>query len=137
MKKRQTGFTLLEAMVSIVILSMSSFAIYSWVSISVEMLIRSDEVLAQEQLVTEAIERLKHTDMDVQKRGEFSSGELILSWRAEELEKKESRNNADFIGYHDLTLYNIRIAVTKNENLVAQYETRHLVSRRVRDPEYE
>ena len=38
----QSGFTLLEAMVAIVVLSMSLFASYSWIDVSVQSLARSE-----------------------------------------------------------------------------------------------
>ena len=59
----QRGFTLLEAMVAIVVLSMSLFASYSWIDVSTQSLVRSERILSQEWLVAEFLERMAIVDL--------------------------------------------------------------------------
>jgi hypothetical protein len=134
MRSSQLGFTLVEAMVSIIILTMSLVATYSWVDVSIEMLLRSDEVMTQELLIGDLTEELGLVDLDEINRGEMSLEDLRLEWEAVRIENKSGLNNRGFVGYYDHTLYEIEINVFRAAVPVSAYVTRRVTSRRVRGP---
>ena len=136
MRFKQKGFTLIEAMVAIVILTMSLFATYSWVNVSIEMLVRSDVVMAQELLVDELLDDLSLAGPDVM-QGEIFRDNLRLVWRADALEVEKGRNNLGSLGYFDHTLFEITADVYSDETLVATYRTRQVRSVQTREPSEE
>ena len=73
----QAGFTLLEAMVAIIVLSMSLFASYSWIDVSVQSLVRSEQMFAQELLLNEFSERLAIVEIQDVRRGDMKIGEYL------------------------------------------------------------
>ena len=137
MRNSQSGFTLVEAMVSIVILTMSLVATYSWVNVSIQMLLRSDEVMTQELLIGNLTEELELIDLDQVNRGEMSLEDLRLEWEAIPLESKSGVNNQGMIGYYYHTLYDVEINVFRSAVPVSAYVVRRVTSRRVRDPRRE
>lgn len=133
----QRGFTLVEAMVAIVILTMTLLATYSWINVSIEMLIRTDEVLTQELLIDELMEEIYLTDIDSEPSGKLERGEVLVSWDAEPRDVKSSKNQRGITGFYDHTLYDIEVEVYNGTERVASYTTRQVTSRRVRDPRVE
>lgn len=136
MKRDQSGFTLLEAMVSIVVLSMSLFATYSWISVSVQTLHRSDEQLTQELLIGQFIQEVSLESSD-RMSGALQRDNLTLVWNKVLKEKKEGRNNIGRMGFHDHALYDIEITVRKEGRDIAAYRTRVVESEKVREPDEE
>lgn len=137
MKIRQGGFTLLEAMVAIIILSTTMFAIYSWVNVSIQTLVRAESVLEQELLIEELLEELRMTNLDKLREGSVASGHLSLHWSAIPNESRSSFNDQGARGLYDHTLYDISIDVVRSNEFVAGHVTRIVTSERVRDPIFE
>lgn len=134
MKNEQRGFTLVEAMVAIMILTMSLFAVYGWANVSIQMLVRSDEVLTQELMLKELSEQLSIINLKAQPSGEIALHDLQANWIATPVESASGRNNIGTIGYYDHTLYQIDIEVMHGRQIVATYVTRKVESIRTRDP---
>ncbi|MBO6702761.1 MAG: prepilin-type N-terminal cleavage/methylation domain-containing protein [Pseudomonadales bacterium] len=133
MKTNQLGFTLLEAMVAIVILSMSLFATYSWINVSIQTLQRSSEVLTEEVLINEVLDRLViHGDQDV--GGRLYKGDQSLEWEKILVEKKQGKNNIGSTSFHDHTLYDIKITLKKDQRKTVVHQTRLVESVQVREP---
>lgn len=124
-------------MVAIVILTMTLIASYSWINISIQMLIRVDEVMSQELLLDELLEEIYLTDLDTTRSGQLSRGGLSATWEARPIESKSSRNLRDRIGFYDHTLYGIEISVSSETAEIGAWTTRRVTSRRVRDPSIE
>jgi prepilin-type N-terminal cleavage/methylation domain-containing protein len=134
---RQRGFTLLEAMVATVVLTMSLFATYSWVDVSIQMLIRSDEVMTQELLVSDFLEELDLIDLQKTQDGTLAREDLRLEWLATPIETKSGVNNRGIRGYWDHTLYRVEISIYRSSQLIASFDTRQVSSDQVREPRYE
>ncbi len=130
----QTGFTLVEAMAAIVILTMSLFATYSWINVSIETLIRSDQVLVQELMVADLIDEIDSVNLDERRSGELQRDDYELSWDARLREKKSGKNNLGTQGFYDHTFYDVHIQITRRDQLIAEYVTRKVESELVRFP---
>ncbi|MBO6658535.1 MAG: prepilin-type N-terminal cleavage/methylation domain-containing protein [Pseudomonadales bacterium] len=137
MNRSCQGFTLLEAMVAIVILTTAMFATYSWVNVSVQMLIRADEVMTQEILLDELVNRLHLIDLERERSGELSLDGLVAEWHAQPLLSREGKNTRGFTGYYDHHLHVVDILVKRNDQKVAEYSTRLGTYHRVREPRLE
>ena len=64
MESRQQGFTLIEAVVALLILTMAMTAAFSWVNVSIATLLRSDEILTRHLLVNQLLEELPRIDFE-------------------------------------------------------------------------
>lgn len=137
MFRRSLGFTLLEAMVAIVILSTAMFATYSWINVSVQMLVRADEVMTQEVLLDEMLEHIQLTNLYEVSSGEHASGDLVAAWQASTIVEKEGKNTRGITGFYDHSLHRIDIQVSRNDQVVADYSTRFTSYFRARDPQRE
>ena len=133
----QAGFTLLEAMVAIIVLSMSLFASYSWIDVSVQSLVRSEQVFAQEMLVNEFSGRLAIVDLQDVQRGDMQIGEYTVFWSAEALETGDGVTLWGSEGLYNHTLYNVEVGVRQRGQLVAEHKTRLVSTKQVRQPRYE
>ena len=133
----QKGFTLLEAMVAIIVLSMSLFASYSWIDVSVQSLARSDQIFSQELLVSEFLERMAIVDLRSVQRGNMKLGEFELDWSAQPLEIREGRTKTGYEGLYRHSLFNVEVSVLHRGQLVSEFRTRFVASKQIREPRYE
>lgn len=137
MKNKERGFTLIEAMVAIIILSSSLFATFSWVNVGIETLVRAENTLEQEVLIDELIEQLYVTNLSDVRKGRLERGVLVLEWQASPVDSRSGVNNRGVRGLYDHTLHELKIDVLRGGNKVGSHRTRMVTSRRVRNPQFE
>ena len=132
---RVGGFTLVEAIVALVVLSMSLMATYGWIQLSAEMLIKTDEVSSQEVGLNLLVEKLQGNDFSEQTGGEYEYGQLRFNWMAEPYEETRSgRNGLGRKSAYDHTLYIISVEVFRDVTLIASYRLRLVNSVLARPP---
>ena len=132
---RVGGFTLVEAIVALVVLSMSLMATYGGIQLSAEMLIKTDEVNSQEVGLNLLVEELQGVDFSEQTGGEYKYGQLSFNWVAEPYEEtRVGRNGLGLQSAYDHTLYVISIMVFRDVTPVASYRLRLVNSVMVRQP---
>ncbi|RZA07812.1 MAG: prepilin-type N-terminal cleavage/methylation domain-containing protein [Moraxellaceae bacterium] len=128
------GFTLLEAMVALVIFSMVAIGIYSWINTNLITLNRLAEVAATEQVLNSSVERLKLVDMTKETSGRFNVNGYWVEWNADLLEPwKNGVTAAGAIGLYDLGLFNIKLTFTKDDRVVGGSEYRYTAYKQVRE----
>jgi general secretion pathway protein I len=130
---RARGFTLLEALVALVIFSMSAIGIYGWINTNLISLNRIAEVAATEQVLNSSIERLKLVDLSAETSGRFNVNDYWVDWKAELVEPwKNGVAQTGAIGLYDLGLFNISLDFTKNEQLIGHNQYRRTAYKQVR-----
>jgi len=132
--QRNLGFTLLEAMIAIVVVTMGLFATYSWVNVNIQSLVRAEQVVEQEILIEELIEELLVTDLSRIDSGQTETGAQSLRWTAEPIERRSGVNSIGIVGLYDHTLYEVRVAIYSDNIQVGEYSTRLVDSKQVRQP---
>lgn len=132
--RNNLGFTLLEAMVAIVVLTMGMFAMYSWVNVNILSLARTEQIVAQEILIEELIEELLITDLATISDGEVQANGQSIKWSAEVVERRGGVNTRGIVGLYDHTLYEVNIEIFSARRLVAEHTTRLVSSEQVRQP---
>jgi type II secretory pathway pseudopilin PulG len=132
---RVGGFTLVEAIVALVVLSMSLMATYGWIQLSAEMLIKTDEVSSQEVGINLLVEELQGANFYQQTAGEYEYEQLLFKWVAEPYEEtRPGRTGVGLEAAWDHRLYVISIEVFRDVTLVANYRLRLINSVLARPP---
>lgn len=136
--RKARGFTLIEAIVALVVFSMAAIGIYGWINSNLITLNRIAEVAASEQVLNSAIERLKLVDMSRETQGAFQVDEYMVNWQADLLEPiKQGTLETGKLALYDLGLYKVSLSFTKNTRLVGGYEYRRVGYKKMRIPKIE
>ena len=80
--KRSRGFTLIEAMVAMVIIGGAGMALFSWVNNSVISLGRVEDANARNAAMLNAIEFMQSVNPMLRPEGKIQLGDHELSWKA-------------------------------------------------------
>lgn len=110
MNRSSKGFSLIEAIVALVIFSMSAMGIYAWISTNLNTLNRLSDVALSEQVVNESVERLKLVDLFSEQQGSFVVDSYQVNWKAELVEPvKNGVTQTGAVGSYDLGFYRVTL----------------------------
>lgn len=133
-----SGFTLVEAMVALVIFSAAAMGIYSWINTNLISLNRLAAVAESEFVVDSAVERLKLIDLRNETEGSFNVAGYQVEWRAELVEPwRQGKNTMGAIGIYDVGLYDIHLSLFKEGRSLANYQYRQVAWYKAREMKQE
>lgn len=133
-RTHQSGFTLLEAMVAIIVISSVSFAAFSWVNQSIRILLRADSVLTQELLVADFLSELEVTDLTKTSDGVLVRDGVRLEWQSEVVTIRRGRTNAGGISFYDHALNEVAVYVFRDELQIDDFRVLLVSPELVRQP---
>ena len=127
MMRRVRGFTLLEAIVALVIFAMGAFSLYGWLSTNLITLDRARS--GSEALVVKqsALELLRDVNPMLTPSGEREAGSLQVQWTAEPLQP--TRRGSSQIGgpsRYEVGLYQMQVRVRDGGREVGEFSLRQL-----------
>ena len=132
------GFTLLEAIVALVIFSIAAIGIYGWINTNLITLNRLAEVAATEQVLNSSVERLKLVDMSKETSGRFEVNGYWVDWKADLVEPwKNGVTATGSFGIYDLGLFSVSLSFSKNSRELANYKYRQAAYKQVRESMFE
>lgn len=109
--RRIRGFTLLEAMVAVLIVATSGMALYAWLGQMTATVTRAAEQAHQDVLKRSALDWLRTVNPWTHPQGELNLGELHFRYQSQLLEQAPMWNGPDLPPGRALALYRIVIDV--------------------------
>ena len=127
MRRAQTGFTLLEAIVALVVFTMGALALYGWLSTNI---ITLDRIRARQQLeltMHSALDLIRRTNPMDTPVGERQVGDLKVSWISALLEPaKPNVVQSGRPGIFVVGLYEVSVRVSRNGQLLQTFQVRQV-----------
>lgn len=127
MKHRQSGFSLLEAIVALVIFSMVAMTLYGWQSANLHTLQRAEAHARQNEVSRSALSLLAQVNPMLTPRGERPLGPLKVLWQAQLMQPVKPGVSA--LGVPDLFqlgLYRMDVRVLDGARLVTEFQVRQV-----------
>lgn len=107
---RQRGFTLLEAVVSMVLISSVGLALFGWINSNIMALNRVQETNARSDATQNVVEFIGGVNPMLKPEGIAAFGTYRIRWKAQPITAIQDRG-----GLYQLALYDTRVAVEKPE----------------------
>ncbi len=123
--KQSRGFTLLESIVALVILSTSCVAIYSWLSTSLDGLRRVDDTVTIKLITDDLGAYFRTVTIENETEETLTLNGYQVDWMARLVEPKQlGRHPMGTSSNFILGLYQIDAIVSKDNREVGQFKTR-------------
>jgi general secretion pathway protein I len=116
----QRGFTLLEAIVALVLLTAALAGAWTWIASDVRSLTRVRDLALEEAAVQQAVATLEQVDLAREPEGNLRWREFRIDWHAVPVEDpQQGRTVSGGKGAFTLTLYSVTLDVRHRERLIA------------------
>ena len=112
MRQSQRGFTLIEAIVALVLMATTGMALFSWINTNVMTLGRVQSSNARDAATANALQILHNVNPMETPQGEVKLGTYSVKWKAEAL--TEPRDGASYpsgIGLYQFVMYQTHVDV--------------------------
>lgn len=115
---RISGFSLLEALVALVLLTTAGLALFSWINASFDALNRIETSNTVAEAEINALEFLKTINPAQRPEGETVLGDVALRWRARPVsDTRPNMTDAQTPGQFTVTLYEVDVTLVSQPTL--------------------
>jgi general secretion pathway protein I len=127
------GFTLLEAIVALVIFTMGALALYGWLSTNVIALGRIRAQQEQERVQASALDLVRRGNPMLEPEGQRLAGDLRVTWRAKLVEPaKPAVSQSGVPGLFAVGLYALDVRIERDGAELQQFEVRQVGWKQIR-----
>ncbi len=124
-RRTTTGFTLLEAIVAMVVMATSLLALYGWLSTSTISLNRAQAQNDAIEDARSALAALEAINPMSEPTGERELAPLRIRWRATPVaERRPGLTRIGMVNQFDFALYDVNVEVLRDGNLVREFSFR-------------
>lgn len=112
--RRQRGFTLIEAIIALVLIATTGMALFSWINSNIITLSRVQEANAESAATNSVLDYMSTVNPMFRPTGNANLGAYSISWKASV--SGEARDGAGYpygISQYQLALYETQISVQK------------------------
>ncbi len=128
------GFTLLEALMSLLLIATIGMASFDWINSSLESLGRVQDHSLRQQAVRNALSFMESVNPMNDPSGEAKMGPYTIYWESRLAEPEKDGVGHPFgISLYRLGLYDTHIKVGINEKEIASFDLRQVGYRQVRE----
>lgn len=135
MNCKHQGFTLLEAVVALVLIATAGMALLDWVNNNlmnlnrVQTLQQRNEAIRSALVFMESVNPLEHPE------GNQTIGVYTFSWQSQPIESpKDGVSFTGDVGFYQLGLFDVQMTITVNNQLLTQFSMRQVGYKQVRKP---
>ena len=125
--RKAAGFTLLEAIVAMVIFSLGAFALYGWLSTNVITLDRIRLHQEQEVAFASALDLVRRSNPMQAPSGKRAIGDLIVTWTSRPVQDpKPNVDQSGSNGIYLVGLYTVYVRVTRDGRAIGNFYVRQI-----------
>lgn len=126
-RQRQGGFSLLEAIVALVLLSTSGMALFSWINNTLSGLNHALESSQKTQYRQNALALMQQINPAADKTGEIKTPAFTLNWEATEITPlKQEIDSQGNPGIYLLGLFDAKVTIIQKGNKVDEFTLRQV-----------
>ena len=134
MNRQQRGFTLLEAIVALVIFSMTAIALFGWQASNLKTMQRAEAHARNNALARSTLGLLAQVNPMLTPTGERPLGSLTIKWTSKEIQPvKPGVSPVGMPSVFDLGLYLLDVQVFDADRLVTTLQVRQVGYKQVRN----
>jgi general secretion pathway protein I len=124
-KAKHTGFTLLEAIVALVIISATGTALFSWINTNLHSLSRVQETTQRHQAMRNALALMENINPTEQPSGEYDFGDYTVYWEARLLKAMQSNQApSGQAGGYLMGLFDVDLRIVAGNQELTQFTVR-------------
>lgn len=125
--RKTQGFTLLEAIVAMVVFSLGAFALYGWLSTNVITLGRVRALQEQEVAFASALDLVRRSNPMKVPAGKRDIGDMTVTWTSKPVEDpKPGVGQSGAPGLYQMGLYTVYVRVTRKGRSIGNFYVRQV-----------
>lgn len=133
---KQRGFTLLETIIALVLISSVGMALLSWVHSNILNLQQVRNANERNQAIRNTLSFMDTVNPSLIPTGEHQLGMFLIRWQATLVDgPKDGVTLEGRIGYFQLALFDNNITILKDDQILTQFALRQAGYQQVRTPE--
>ena len=132
---RQRGFTLLEAIVSLVLIASTGMALFGWINTNLISLHRVQQTQYRHDATRNALAFVKTINPLEKPQGDETIGIYTFHWRAEAIQlPKDGISRSGGFGLFQVGLYDIEVEISDENEILTKFTVRQVGYKQVREP---